>query len=206
MPVQEHIRIVFVRHGRSRADDEGVHEGRYDSPLTEVGRKQVQNRTNDFLNIGFSFDHIIASPLVRAVETAQIIGKVLKVPVEYDPDWMEIDNGPLQGMRFEEADLLYPMPTFRNPYENIHGGGESQWQLFHRAGRALERVIVRGKGSYMVVAHGMVLNAAIKNIVGIVPAANHQGIMFSFGDVGFYHFEYNPDKHIWWLKNFMRGD
>ena len=27
-----------MRHGRSRADDELVHEGRYDSPLTDVGR------------------------------------------------------------------------------------------------------------------------------------------------------------------------
>ena len=27
-----------MRHGRSRADDEMVHEGRYDSPLTDIGR------------------------------------------------------------------------------------------------------------------------------------------------------------------------
>ena len=25
------IHITFMRHGRSRADDEGVHEGRYDA-------------------------------------------------------------------------------------------------------------------------------------------------------------------------------
>lgn len=32
------IHLTLLRHGRSRADDEEVHEGRYDSPLTEAGR------------------------------------------------------------------------------------------------------------------------------------------------------------------------
>jgi len=38
------IFITFMRHGRSRADDENVHEGRYDSPLTEIGRAQIRQR------------------------------------------------------------------------------------------------------------------------------------------------------------------
>jgi 2,3-bisphosphoglycerate-dependent phosphoglycerate mutase len=36
------ITIFFLRHGRSSGDDEGVHEGRYDSALTETGREQAQ--------------------------------------------------------------------------------------------------------------------------------------------------------------------
>ena len=31
------IKIMFMRHGRSRADDENVIEGRYDAPLTDGG-------------------------------------------------------------------------------------------------------------------------------------------------------------------------
>ena len=65
-------KIIFVRHGRSRADDEGVHEGRYDSPLTEVGRNQAQQRALYFLQKGFVFDRIITSPLQRAAECARI--------------------------------------------------------------------------------------------------------------------------------------
>ena len=38
------IHITLMRHGRSRADDEMVHEGSYDSPLTDVGRAQVRSR------------------------------------------------------------------------------------------------------------------------------------------------------------------
>ncbi|MBW6473760.1 MAG: histidine phosphatase family protein, partial [Anaerolineaceae bacterium] len=97
------IYLTLLRHGRSRADDEGVHEGRYDSPLTEVGRDQVHRRAQDFLQRGFQFDLIIASTLQRANETARIIASSLGVPVEDDPDWMEWDNGPLAGLPFDLA-------------------------------------------------------------------------------------------------------
>ena len=38
------MQITLMRHGRSRADDEMVHEGRYDAPLTDIGRAQVRLR------------------------------------------------------------------------------------------------------------------------------------------------------------------
>lgn len=40
--------INLVRHGRSRADDEMVHEGRYASPLTNVGKAQVHSRAEEW--------------------------------------------------------------------------------------------------------------------------------------------------------------
>jgi 2,3-bisphosphoglycerate-dependent phosphoglycerate mutase len=58
------IQITLMRHGRSRADDEGVHEGRYDSPLTEIGISQVQARADEFLRREFIFDKIIASTMI----------------------------------------------------------------------------------------------------------------------------------------------
>jgi 2,3-bisphosphoglycerate-dependent phosphoglycerate mutase len=89
--------ITFMRHGRSRADDEQVCEGRYDSPLTEVGRDQVNRRARQWLEAGVKFDQIVASTLARARESAEIVGHVVGAPVELDPDWMEMDNGPLAG-------------------------------------------------------------------------------------------------------------
>ena len=35
------LKLTFLRHGRSLADDENVHEGSYDSPLTDVGFSQA---------------------------------------------------------------------------------------------------------------------------------------------------------------------
>ncbi len=43
------LSITFLRHGRSRADDENVIEGRYDSPLTETGQAQARARAEGWL-------------------------------------------------------------------------------------------------------------------------------------------------------------
>ena len=188
-----------MRHGRSRADDEKVHEGRYDSPLTEMGRQQVFKRAESWLNQGRTFDCIIASTLSRATESAQIIGKVLKVPVETDPLWMEFDNGPLAGLPFEMAAERFPRPAFRNPYAPFWETGESDWEIYRRASQAIEKVVRRGPGRYLVVAHGGILNEALCAIIGCGPAINATGIWFRFGDVGYAHTIYNPRKHQWGL-------
>ena len=77
------IFITFLRHGRSRADDEKVLEGRYDSPLTEMGRAQALARAVEWKGKNITFDLIITSSLQRAFETATIIGEVLGIPVEF---------------------------------------------------------------------------------------------------------------------------
>jgi 2,3-bisphosphoglycerate-dependent phosphoglycerate mutase len=199
------INIVLVRHGRSRADDERVHEGRYDSPLTDTGRAQAKRLGQDFLSQGIAFKSVISSPLKRAQETAQILGSCLGISVETDADWAEMDNGPLAGLSFEEAAVRFPKPAFRNPYERIAVNGESEWSLYSRAATAVERLIQRGPGKYLVVAHGRILNVALRTILGVVPAANNQGPEFKFGDLGYVSLTYIPTEHRWVVREFQPG-
>lgn len=203
--MKHEIHLTLMRHGRSRADDEEVHEGRYDSPLTETGRSQVKARAQDFLARGFHFDTIIASTLVRAHETANIIGQALSAPVETDPDWMEFNNGPLAGLPYKVAEERYPKPDFRNPYEPFCGTGESDWEINCRAARAVETVIRRGAGEYLVAAHGGILNAALRTIIGAPPFTWLQGIIFAFGDTGYIRLIYYPQHNTWKLIEFTPG-
>ncbi|HXF85375.1 MAG TPA: histidine phosphatase family protein [Anaerolineales bacterium] len=203
--MKDEIHIIFMRHGRSRADDEGVHEGRYDSPLTEVGRSQAYTRAQEFLSLYFQFDKIISSPLQRAYGTAIIISQLLNTPVETDTDWMEMDNGPLAGLTREAAAERYPRPIFRNPYEPFCGTGESNWEIYCRGARAVEKIIRRGTGNYLVVAHGGILNSAMRTIVGTQPSVNQQGIAFGFGDCGYARLIYRPAEHLWLLLEFKAG-
>lgn len=199
------IEVTFLRHGRSRADDEHVHEGHYDSPLTESGRAQATARARDFLSRQYRFDCIIASTLQRAYETATILGNALDVPVEADADWQEMNSGLLAGLPFDVAAERYPPPTFRGPYEPYVGTGESDWEIYCRAARAVEKVIRRGSGRYLVVAHGGILNAALRSIAGAGPFINRQGIAFCLGDTGFARMEYHPDRHFWGMLE-LRGE
>jgi 2,3-bisphosphoglycerate-dependent phosphoglycerate mutase len=206
--MNEKIEIVFMRHGRSRADDEEVHEGRYDAPLTNLGRAQAERRAAELRETGIGFDAIIASPLKRARETAQIVSDVLDIGVELDKDWMEKDNGPLAGLPYHVAGASYPIPAFHNPFQPhvvSADAGESTWSFHSRAARALERVIRRGVGSYLVVAHGGILNAAMGCIVGAQPTVSGQGVTFSFGDTGYLRTAYNPNRHHWIVRELVRG-
>ncbi len=199
------IHITFLRHGRSRADDEGVHEGRYDSPLTAAGRAQAQQRARDFQQRGLRFGLVISSPLQRARTTAEIIAQALNAPLAFDDDWMERDTGPLAGMKRDVAALQYPKPAFRNPYEPIWETGESDWALYRRATRAVERVIRRGAGRYLVVAHGGILNAALRAIMGSSPRGGEPEVVFRFGDLGYASLTYHPRRHQWQLLEFAGG-
>ena len=203
--MENKILVTLLRHGRSLADDEGLHEGRYDSPLTEVGRAQVQQRAQDFLQRGFTFDTIVASTLQRANETARIIATALGVSVESDPDWMEWDNGPLAGLPFDVAEQRYPKPAFRNPYTPMAGSGESEWDAYCRASLAVQKLVQRGPGSYLVVAHGGILNTVLKTMMGSQPTVNQQGFAISFGDTGYVRLAYYPEEHRWVLLEFLPG-
>lgn len=199
------LSLTLMRHGRSRADDEGVHEGRYDSPLTDVGRQQVAERAQFWLGQGVTFDIIIASTLQRADTSARIVGEVLKVPVENDPGWMEFNTGPLAGLTYAEAQQRYPQPAYRSPYEPCWGAGESEIEFAGRVASAVERIVRRGSGRYLVVAHGGSLNVALRHIVGAPPPISGMGIWFHFGDTGFAHLTYRLDKHVWVLRELNPG-
>lgn len=199
------VHIVLLRHGRSLADDEQKFEGRYDSPLTDVGRRQARERAQFWKDGGMKFDRIIAGPLARARETAQIIGDTLRVPVTEDQDWMEMDNGDLAGLTREEGRTRYPMPAFIGPFDRIVETGESAFQLHSRAMRAVERLMQNADGSYLVVSHGGIPNAAVRAILGIPMPVNRSGVSFGFRDLGFIDLCYDPTAHRWSIVRFEPG-
>ena len=58
--------LTLLRYGRSRADDEGVHEGRYDSPLSAQGQTQARALAAYWQAHPPGFDRLYCSTLARA--------------------------------------------------------------------------------------------------------------------------------------------
>lgn len=189
--------FVFLRHGESIGNAEGKHQGQADFPLTDKGREQVHALTKRWQAEGRIFDLILSSPLARARGTAEIISKTLKLPLEYDPLWMERNNGLLAGLHPEEAMLLHPRPPFIHPYLAIGVTGESQWELYLRAGKAVQSLFNRRPGDYLIVSHGGILNMVFYAILGIAPHANFTGPRFRFYNTGFATLTYEPREHKW---------
>lgn len=194
-------RLYLMRHGQSEGNAKGVLQGQSDFPLSPMGHRQAQAAADYFAEHKVTFQTIIASPLTRASQTAEIIGRTLNVPVETDEHWMERNNGQLAGLKPEEIAERFPHAGFVHLYQRVGLTGESQWELYLRAGRAVQDVIHRPPGQYLIVSHGGILNLTMYAILGIIPQANLHGPRFRFQNTAYAVLEYNPERHTWLLES-----
>jgi broad specificity phosphatase PhoE len=192
--------FVFLRHGESIGNAEGKHQGQADFELTEKGRTQARALADRWLAEKQHFNRAISSPLMRARETAELICGALGIPLVFDPLWMERDNGLLAGLHPDEAAVLHPRPDFVYPYLAIGETGESQWELFLRAGRAVQSLFNHPPGTYLIVSHGGILNMVFYAILGIAPQANFTGPRFRFHNTAFATITYMPGEHKWAVR------
>ncbi len=194
--------ITFLRHGESVGNLENRFQGHADFPLTETGRAQARALAERWQAEGRAFDRVFSSPLARARETAEIVCAALNAPLELDPEWMEINNGLLAGLSDEEANQAVPRPQFMTPYTRFGRTGESRWEVYLRAGRAIQRILDRAPGCYLVAAHGGILNMTMYAILGIPIQADSSGPRFMFHNTTFATFNYEPEHHNWRMLHF----
>lgn len=189
--------LTFLRHGESEGNSAGVLQGQADFPLTSKGVQQAENLAQYWQMQDVKYDLIVSSPLKRAAQTAQIIANTLKSPLELDSYWMERNFGHLQGADFHDIDRSMPAVDFFHPYEPIGGNGESQIDLYLRACQAIQSIIRRPAGSYLIVSHGGILNKALYVIIGITPQSHYNSLIFHFGNTGFTQIRYNSASRQW---------
>jgi 2,3-bisphosphoglycerate-dependent phosphoglycerate mutase len=180
---------------------EALHQGQADFPLTENGKQQVHSLATWWIDHGFHFDYALSSPLSRASETARILETKLNLKVQYDPIWMERDNGRLAGLSHERARKEVPQPDYIPLYQPVAETGESLWELYLRAGQALNKVLRQSSGHYLIISHGAFLNMVIHSAVGLSPLPDFQGTYFSLGNTGYTQMEYYPQQGVWIMRS-----
>ncbi len=78
------VELYLLRH--AHAGDPAEWEGDDDSrPLTRKGRRQAKRLGSFMRAVGLKPDALVTSPLLRAVETADLVGKALHTEVLVDP-------------------------------------------------------------------------------------------------------------------------
>jgi 2,3-bisphosphoglycerate-dependent phosphoglycerate mutase len=189
--------FTFLRHGESTGNAEKRHQGQAEFPLTDLGLRQTELLVDYWLSRNVKFDQAIASPLSRAKQTAEILADRLKLKLSFDPVWMERDNGELAGLLHEQAQQILPPPDYIPLYQPIASTGESQWELYLRAGTALNLLMKFPPGNYLVISHGGLLNMVIHALVGLVPQPNFQGPNFRFSNTGYTSVRYIPETSNW---------
>jgi probable phosphoglycerate mutase len=160
--------ILLVRHGQSTWNAEGRCQGQSAAAggLSPEGEAQALATAEELAkSLAPRADAILASDLLRARQTAQIIADVLGLPVRLDPGLREQSLGELEGKLYNEEfgdrtvqgtiDELWRDPFRRPP------GGESVADLYHRVQTTLTRLAKLNPGRTLVVAtHGGVVRTA----------------------------------------------
>ena len=199
MPEEHVYRITLVRHGESVGNAEERLQGHIDYPLSDRGRAQVLALAQRWNSEGITFDHVIASPLSRALESARLIAAELKIAgPEIDRRWIEQDAGRNAGLRWDEveqrADVLDA--ALRGDFPDPRS--ESDADLHRRGQEALDALLERPPARYLVVSHRALLNAVLLAILGVAPQtegprrANFRIANGSFSRVRFF-----PMSHQW---------
>jgi phosphohistidine phosphatase len=68
------MRIFIVRHGIAEESAKGGDRAR---ELSEEGRRKMKDAASGFARLDLQVDHIFSSPLVRAVQTAEILARAI---------------------------------------------------------------------------------------------------------------------------------
>lgn len=101
------MRLFLVRHGETASNAARVYAGRSAEPLSERGRAQALEAGVRLSGEGI--EALYASPVRRALETAELMASVLDVPVTVDDDLTEMALGLWEGL--SEAEVAERFPT-----------------------------------------------------------------------------------------------
>ena len=141
-------KLYVTRHGLT---DYNIQErvcGITNLPLTETGLQQAEEMAQKAKDFG-DIERIIASPLLRANQTAQAVSRALQLPIETDYRLCEWDYGKFEG----QSRLTPGFAEAKEEFGVRMPGGESVFQLVYRIYSLLEELKNTPKNTILV-CHG----------------------------------------------------
>jgi broad specificity phosphatase PhoE len=160
--------LYLVRHGENRANltKEFSHR-KIDYPLTIKGRLQAE-QTAHFLK-DKHINKVYASPLLRAVETAEMIARIAQTQVEIHENFRELDAGCLEDLPPTEENWQIYINVLKDwmhgRLESSFPGGENFLVASQRARAAINEVMPpNSQHNVVVVGHGGIFFVAITQI------------------------------------------
>src|SRR5215218_2467934 len=156
------MHLLLIRHAETGHNRDSRVQGQADIPLSDLGMRQAA-ALGAYLQHE-SFTTIIASPLARALATAQAVARYHDVPVSVEPDLMEMHVGDMEGlstveMRDRFPEFLAEWVTERGPALQMPRG-ESLIQVQQRVWAVVERLHKRDRDARVaLISHNFVLSA-----------------------------------------------
>ncbi|TFW08949.1 histidine phosphatase family protein [Oxalobacteraceae bacterium OM1] len=151
------ITLYLVRHGQTAPNVQGRYLGAMDPPLDEEGIRQVYAAA-DMLHGATA--RIVTSPLLRAVQTAQIFAAFWDAEVTVMRQFVERNVGIYEGLTQDEARVRHPELWAQNitrQWDAAPPGGESIRRVFERVAGGLNLMQeLFPNQTVVLVSHGFV--------------------------------------------------
>ncbi|ACZ43384.1 Phosphoglycerate mutase [Thermobaculum terrenum ATCC BAA-798] len=149
------LRVWLARHGQTVWGDEDRFCGRTDLELSERGYAQAEALARRLA--AEPLVAVYASPLRRALATAEAVARSQGLPVEALEGLVEMDFGRWEGRTREDVRRASPDRYLRwceDPAAVAPEGGEGAYEVAQRALAALHHVFASHRaGAVLVVAH-----------------------------------------------------
>jgi len=164
--------IIFLRHGQAKNNTERVLAGRTPGvPLTEEGVDQSEKAAKFLEDMNISA--IYSSPIERAKNTAEIVGKHNSIDVKIDDRLIEIDMGKFTGRPYDEIFSSHGnvfMKFYNGELEIAHNGVETFVEVKKRILGMADHVIENHPDENVVlVTHMDPIKAMLSTIISLSP-------------------------------------
>ena len=178
------MKLILVRHGQTESNKLGRIQGINDSPLTDVGREQAEAAARA-LTSDAPFV-LYASPLLRALQTAEAIGSRAGVrPVEIK-ELIEMDVGKFEGLSGLQLRERFPdvMRSWdEDPASTVMPGGESLYDVRDRAWPTVQSLAGRHESETVVaVTHNFTIHTIVCTALDM-PLNNFRNLRIDLGAI-----------------------
>lgn len=153
-----YTRVIFVRHGEAMSNVNGVMDAEiFDAQngLTARGKEQIEAAAASLKSEDAAI--ILASPVLRTQESAEILSRELGLEVRTDDRIREIGTGNLEGKTI--AEFLKARGPLDNWFSTAPEGIEPLMQLKARSESFMQNVLEEYRGrTVIVVTHGATIS------------------------------------------------
>jgi len=159
--------IGLIRHGVTDWNYEYRAQGQVDIPLNDEGRRQAELLSKRMENE--EWDYIYSSDLSRALETAEIIGRIKNVEVKTDPRLREMNCGLIEGTTEQDRVIKWGYG-----WSKLDLGIEPNAEIITRGMKCLMDISERHPDKkILIISHGALIGLTLKKLIPHIDTEKH---------------------------------